>query len=61
MLTMRGRVLATGKLAGYDQLRCENLEPQGSRFGPDETLNLRMAHVAAFSLAIEVTPSAISA
>lgn len=60
-LTMRERVLKAGYVADYPQLRCENLEPQGSRFGPDETLNLKTAHVAAFSLSIEVTPSPLSA
>lgn len=55
-LTMRDRALDANHLAGYDRLRCGNLEPQGSHFGPDETLNLRSAHVGAFSLSVEVTP-----
>lgn len=57
MLTLRKRALETTHPGGYDRLRLETLEPRGSSFGPDETLNLRMAHVGAFSLSVEVTPS----
>lgn len=56
-LTMRDRALKANHLASYERLKCGNLEPRGSSFGPDETLNLKSAHVAAFSLSVGVTPS----
>lgn len=56
VLTLRDRALKAGHLGDYERLRCQPLEPRGSSFGPDETLNLRAAHVAAFSLSVEVSP-----
>jgi hypothetical protein len=58
-LTMRERALKAntdGPFADYARLRCYHLRPRGSSFGRDETLNLKKAHVAAFSLSVGVTP-----
>jgi hypothetical protein len=58
-LTLRGRALKANKegpLSTYDRLSCDPLKPRGSSFGPDETLNLKNAHVAAFMLSVGVTP-----
>ncbi|MET0646976.1 MAG: hypothetical protein ABW208_10175 [Pyrinomonadaceae bacterium] len=56
VLTMRDRALKANHLGDYERIACGNLEPRGSHFGPDETLNLRSAHVGVFSLSVEVTP-----
>lgn len=57
VLALRRKVLRGRHVAGFRQLRAENLKVVASRFGPDDELKLRAAHFAQFSLGVEVTPT----
>lgn len=56
VMTLRGHVLSERHLAGYRQLRCQNLKRERSDFGLEEETGLN-AHSADLSLRVEVTPS----
>lgn len=56
VMTLRQRVLDERHLAGYRQLRCENLQRDRADFGPEEETGLN-AHSADLSLRVQVTPS----
>lgn len=57
VMTLRQKVLDERRLAGYAQLRCENLAPQRSSFGQEEEETGLTAHSIDLLLKVEVTPT----